>query len=199
MHFPFPLNAMCVFMDMDKLLGGDFASGLANMKALVESHGGGVSGSTGMEVKEVDYPGHIYEGIRKTVSTANMSEMGKVFMDSKVLLGKDITGKVNGPSAGLYYTWDTVKKESDMAAVFPVSDSSKPVKGAVFLSVPASRAVMAVLKGSYAKEMEAHAAISKYMAAKGMVHGVVIEEYIAGPGTEPDTSKWITNIYYTIK
>ena len=58
---------------------------------------------------------------------------------------------------------------------------------------------MAVLRGGYGKEMEVHGAIVKYMAAKGQQHGPVIEEYISGRLDEPDSNKWITNIYYLIK
>ena len=194
MHFPYPMNAMCLFMNMDKMLGGDFESGLNNMKAYVESHATASSGD--MEVKEVDYPGHAFEGIRKVMSMADMS---KFFMESYTLLGKELDGKIMGPGTGIYFTWDTVKKESDMAAVFPVSDTAKVVKGASVINVPAAKAVMTVLKGGYGKEMEAHTAISKYMTAKGIAHGIVIEEYVAGPGQEPDSNKWVTNIYYLIK
>ena len=197
MHFPFPMNAMCIFMNMDKMLGGDFASGLENMKTYVESHSSGTA--SGVEIKEVDYPGHIFEGMRKTMSITNNDEMSKFFMDSYSLLGKDIGGKITGPGTGLYFSWDTVKKETDMAAVFPVSDTTMAVKGASFFHIPASRAVLAVLKGSYSGMMDAHVAIAKYMAAKGEAHGAVIEEYITGPGTEKDSTKWVTNIYYTIK
>ena len=195
MHFPYPMNAMCLFMNMDKMLGGDFEAGLNNMKAYVESHATASSGGD-MEVKEVDYPGHIFEGVRKVIS---MVDMSKFFMESYTMLGKELDGKIMGPGTGIYFTWDTVKKESDMAAVFPVSDTTKVVKGASVINVPAAKAVMTVLKGGYGKEMEAHTAISKYLTAKGMAHGIVIEEYIAGPGQEPDSNKWVTNIYYLIK
>ena len=197
MHFPFPINAMCIFMDMDKLLGGDFESGLKNMKAYLEAH----SSVTASEptISEVDYPGHLYEGMRKVLSMANPADMNKFFAESYAVLGKDISGKINGPSAGIYFTWDTVKKESDMAAVFPVSDTTMQVKGAVFVALPASKAVMAVMKGGYGKEMDTHIAIAKYMSAKGEAHGLVLEEYITGPATEPDSNKWVTNIYYMLK
>ena len=29
--------------------------------------------------------------------------------------------------------------------------------------------------------------------------GAVLEEYVVGQGTEPDSTKWITNIIYTVK
>jgi hypothetical protein len=38
MHFGTPSNAMNAFMDMDKMLGGDFERGLQNMKKYAEAH-----------------------------------------------------------------------------------------------------------------------------------------------------------------
>ena len=29
--------------------------------------------------------------------------------------------------------------------------------------------------------------------------GIVLEQYITDPSQEPDTSKWLTNIYYYVK
>jgi hypothetical protein len=39
MHGPMPFvsKVMCVFVDLDKMIGKDFETGLANLKALVES------------------------------------------------------------------------------------------------------------------------------------------------------------------
>ena len=43
-HMGRPMNAMLVFMNMDKLLGKDFENGLANMKTWVEGHTGAAAG-----------------------------------------------------------------------------------------------------------------------------------------------------------
>jgi hypothetical protein len=189
-HMPYPMNAMDAFMNMDKLLGGDFESGLNNLKQYVESHN---TGASSVEVKEVDFPAHTYEGVRSMV---NWSDMHKFFMDSYSMLGKDIGGKINGAAAGLYFTWDTVNKRSDMAAVFPVVDTTMAVKGAQFFHAGPGKAVMAVQKGGYSQAMKYHMAIAQYMAAKGMKPGLVIEEYPVTQQQEPDSNKWVTNIYY---
>ena len=198
MHFGRPMNAMLIFMNMDKMLGPDFENGLNNMKTYLESKTPAAPAASGIEVTEVDYPGHTFEGIRKTISMAAMADMAKLFQDAKTVMTANAADKINGTSAGIYFTWDTVKKETDMAAVFPVSEA-KTIKDVAVFNIPKSKAVMAVLRGGYGREMEAHGAIAKHIAEKGETKGTVIEEYTIGPNEEPDSNKWVTNIYYLLK
>lgn len=193
MHVAFPFNAMDAFLNMDKMNGGDFETGLATMKKYVESH---TTPAVVIDVKEVDFPAHIYEGIRQTVA---MSDMMKFFADTYGALGKELGSKIAGPAAGIYYTWDTTSKNSDMAAVFPVTDTTKPATGAVILHAGPAKAFMAVQKGGYSNAMIYHGALTKRLAEKGLKQSMVIEEYIAGPGNQPDSNKWVTNIYYLVQ
>jgi len=190
---PRPWNAVNAFMNMDKLLGGDFEAGLANMKEYVEAH---TTPSADVAIKEVDYPAHIFQGVRSTISWADMMKFNT---DNYALLQKQLGSKTTGPHTGIYFTWDTVNKNSDMAVVFPVADSTTSISGTTFIATPASKAVMAVLKGGYSSEMKYHNAITQYMHAKGQTLNYVIEEYPVSPQTEPDSNKWVTNIYYLIK
>jgi effector-binding domain-containing protein len=195
MHCGFPFNALQLFpfMNMDKMVGGSFESGLATMKRYVEIH---PSMPSDVEITEVDYPAHVFEGIRKVVGRNDMS---KFFMDSYETLGQGMGDKISGSPVGLYYTWDTVNKNADMAAAFPVSDTSKAVDGATFIHIDQSKALMTVQKGGYSSAPKYHGALMKEVAARGKIQTVTIEEYLVGPGKEPDSTKWITNIYYLIK
>jgi len=190
MHFSFPMNAMLMFMKMDKLLGSDFEKGLANLKKYVEANPGNTSG---IVIQEVQFPGHTYEGMRSTVAWADISKFcGDIY--SKV--GKEAGARISGLATGLFYTWDTVGHKTDMAAVFPVSDTSKLTAGATRMHVPASGAYMAVQKGGYSNSMAYHTALGKYAVSKGHKVNLVLEEYVVTPMQEKDSSKWVTNIYY---
>jgi uncharacterized protein YndB with AHSA1/START domain len=35
-HMPYPMNFMCVFMNMDEMIGADFSTGLTNLKTILE-------------------------------------------------------------------------------------------------------------------------------------------------------------------
>lgn len=198
MHTPFPWNAMCAFMDQDKVLGGDFELGLRYMKEDVEGRvaAPAAPATNGVEVKEVDYPAHVFEGFRQVVGWGDIS---KFYMDSYVSLDKEVIGKKSGAAVGIYYTWDTAKMNTDMVAAFPVSDTLLPLKNGVFVRVEGSKSVMGVLKGGYGREMEVHNAITQYITAHGLTKQLVIEEYVSGPREEPDSNKWVTNVYYLVK
>ncbi|MCD6011551.1 MAG: hypothetical protein K0Q79_1413 [Flavipsychrobacter sp.] len=193
---PFPMNGLQIFpfMDMKRMLGTAFEEGLKKMKAHIESEPKAPAAT--MEIKEVDYPAHIFQGIRKTVS---WNDIGQFFGESMGLLGAGIGDKIAGPGTGLYYTWDTAKHNSDMVAAFPVSDTTKKVKGSVIIHQEASKALMLEHKGPYGGMMGAHMALGQEVAAKGKTVSLVIEEYIVGMPAEMDSTKFVTNIYYLVK
>lgn len=193
-HTPFPMNAMHMFMDMDKMLGGDFEKGLSNMKRYIEANN--APPAPPVAIKEVDFAAHTYAGIRSTVS---MMDMDKVWKENGPMLGKELGAKISGPSTGLYYTWDTVNKNTDMAVAFPVADTTKKVKGMTYMQVPQSKALMATMNGGYSGEMVVHKQISKRLAETGKQMAMVVEEYVNGPAQGMDSTKWVTNIYYIIK
>lgn len=192
-HMSFPWNAALLVMNMEKLLGPDFENGLKYMKEYVEKN---VVPAAKIDVKEVDYAEHIFAGIRKEV---NMSDIGSYCAVNCASLGKDLGDKVTGPQSNLYYTWDTATHSTDMVVAFPVTDTTKMPKGLSLIHVGPARAFMAYYKGAPSKSMEAHVAIGKAMAAKGLMQQVVIEENVVTAPQEPDSTKWETNIYYIVK
>ena len=112
---------------------------------------------------------------------------------------KVLGSKIAGAPADIYYTWDTVNHVTDMAAVFPITDSSKPVHGAMFFAIPSSAAYMVSVKGPYSQLNAAHGALMRHLVTKGKKSTLEIEEYIKGPQQEKDSSKWETNIYYLVQ
>jgi effector-binding domain-containing protein len=194
-HFTFPMNAMNAFVDMDKMLGGDFTRGLENLKKYCETQ---AASMPQVQIQELDFAAHTYAGIRKVVGT-NMDAVTKFYMENMPNVGKGLGAKIIGAPVGLMWTWDTISHTSDMAAAIPVSDSSTRLKDISYFYVPAAKAYMTVYKGPYSGLHSAHMALSKYMMNKGLQHGLMIEEYVTDPGREKDSTKWQTNIYYLVK
>jgi hypothetical protein len=191
-HTSYPFNAMSMFLDMDKLMGPDFEKGLQNMKSYVESR---VTASSFIEIKQIDYPAQIFEGLRKTISWDDRTTF---FNAAYQQLAINMTEKITGPATGLFYTWDTITKTADVAAAFPVTDTSGQMKGISVFQVAASKAYMAVEKGGYAAAGTIHNALRSYVARKGEKTSLVIEEYKVSPKQEPDSNKWVTDIYYLV-
>jgi effector-binding domain-containing protein len=191
MHFSYPMNAMLLFMNMEKMMGPDFESGLADMKKYAETHN-----TPTVAIQEVQFAEHNYAGMRKIV---NWKDLSQYFMDSYGALGKEAGARINGPAVGIYYTWDTVNHSTDMVAAFPVADTSKPVKGAKFVHVGACKAYMVAYTGVYSGMTNVHMALNKKLAEKGQKMAGVIEEYMRGPHEDQDSTKWVTNIYYLVQ
>lgn len=191
-HMNFTFRAFAMIMNMEKELGEEFMRGLNNMKKYVETH----PVQTGGSIMETTYPGRLFGGIRARVPWDKMDKFFKAkYAEASMSLAKCI----NGPAASLTYEWDTVKKEADMAAVFPVADSTQKLKGISYFNVPATKAIAYTLTGPYSGEMQAHYKILKYVLDKGMTPLLVVEEYEKGPMTEIDSNKWETKIYYLVK
>lgn len=193
-HMKYPFNALQLFMNMDKMVGKDFERGLQLMKQYCESHNS-MPASGSVSIQETQFPGHTYAVIRKTVG---FNDMQTFFDNTLSTLGKEAGPRITGPAVGIYYTWDTAKHQSDMAAGFPVS-GNEPIKGATIVNVPASKADMAVHKGGYANMHETHMALMNYTAQKNQKTSLVLEEYATGAYQEKDSTKWVTNIYYLVQ
>lgn len=193
---PFPWNGLMMVMGMKKMMEKDFDKGLNNLKDYVES-GKAASGATGssFDIKETQFAGGNYAGIRKTVS---FSDMDKFFANSYETIGKAAGSRINGKGVGIYYNWDETKGTSDMAAAFSVT-GTEPVAGAKIINIPSSPAYMVVYKGGYYGSYAAHRALTSKLKEAGKEQQLCVEEYIVNPGDTKDSNMYVTNIYYLVK
>ena len=83
-----------------------------------------------------------------------------------------------------------------MAAAMPVNRPLK-AEGIQTIRVPRGTAYSVDYYGPYDKVGPAHLAIDRYFKENGLtLKPPVIEEYVTDPTKEPDSSKWLTRIYY---
>lgn len=196
-----------VFKDMDAMMGPVFASGLESLKKLCEDdvakQAADMKARTfrGYTIETVDRPAVTYLGKRQKVKWAKLSEFfGQTF--PMVAQAAEKAGiKMNGAPSGLYFEWDTAGMQTDVFAGMPVEVASgTKVDGLALQEVPAGKALKVVYHGAYDKSADAHEAAHDMMKANGLeMNGPAIEEYLTDPGLQPDTAKWVTNIYYPIK
>jgi len=190
---PFPWNIFMLFMSMEKMMSKDFDRGLELLKNICEKE---YQTITSYEIKEIIFPARSYAVIEKEV---RFNEMKEFFTQSYATIGKAMKQKnmkMIGAPVGLYYTWDEQAMKSQMAAAVPIFGSLQTTEvKTVRLSM--STAYIIDYYGSYEGLMYAHLALDNYLKQKGLkMRSPVIEEYLTDPGTEPDTSKWLTRIYY---
>lgn len=193
----FPMNGIMMLMGMKKMLEDDFDKGLATLKEKTEAIAKDGGNATSFKIEELQFPGHTYATIRK-VLTLDEAKMFEFFTNSYDQLGKAAGKRINGPASNLVYKWDEANNQTDMAAAFPVS-GTEDVKGATMATVPSGKSYMIVYTGGYKGIYAAHEQLSKKMMDSKKDIGIVIEEYIKGPGDEKDSTKWITNVIYVQK
>jgi predicted transcriptional regulator YdeE len=194
----FMMRAIGYLMGMEKQLKKQFDEGLANMKAYVESHKGewtAAPAAGSYSIQETQFAAHTYAGIRKVVK---MSEMEKVIGEMYQQAGKAVGSRIAGPAVGIYYNWDTTKKEMDVYAGFPIADD-KPVEGMTIVKIPASKAYLVNFTGNYDQLEKIHYQIGAHVAAQNAEVAYTLEEYIKMAPEEKDPNKWETNVFYIVK
>ncbi len=199
---------MGVFMDMDEMIGPDFERGLVKLKTVVEaSHAEAMAAEAaqtvdGYRIETIDNGEQVYIGTRnkKLKWSAMQPFFGAQFGASAAAVAAAKLELAGAPSA-VYWEWNEQEQTADLMAAMPVNgDAETEVKGFTTHVIPAGRMLKVAYYGDYDGSMKAHMALDKYIKDKGLTHyGNVIEEYVTDPMAEPDTTKWLTNIYYQVK
>jgi len=199
-NFSFLTRAIMLFMNMDKIIGINYEAGLKKLKTAMESMPVEPAANVyqGIEINEVIWTERNYFGKKTTVT---FDKLNKFLEDNFSKLFNDaINNKLEhtGPPSGIFYTYDNNKKQTECAAVISVPNGQE-LNGWEKINVPASAlALFVACKGNETEIKNAHKVLGEYITEKGFTYSAVIEEYIVGPMSDSDSTKWVTNIYYII-
>ncbi|MCB0638427.1 MAG: SRPBCC family protein [Lewinella sp.] len=194
--FPYPFNALLLFQDIQGYIENDYDEGLALLKDYVERM---PAPATSLSVEPMDFPGAYYLSTRATLT---MAELNDYFQDAMPALGMAVMNKgieMTGPPASLTYLWDEQNQVVDMALGLPVASGTE-VEGLTPIEMPAGSALKVDYYGPYEGVGPAHEAIEAYALMKGLtIKAPAMEWYVTDPMSEPDTSKWLTQVVYLIE
>jgi len=152
----------------------------------------------GYAVNTIDIPAQSYITHREKIAMADMTQFFGTHFPTIAMGVAKAEGEMAGMPRALYYEWDEENGMVDLAAAIPTKEKME-MKGYKVVDVPAGKALLIDYYGSYEGGGEAHYAMDDYIKEKGIESTLVMEEYVTDPTTEPDTSKWLTKIYYTLK
>ncbi len=200
---PFLFRPMMLFMDMEEILGKDFDATLAGLKAHTE----GLESPTMMAeyvMQEATTPA------MKLLTIADSAMSVEALGEKLGGLYGEIMGEMEkqkltqaGPVIAIY---DKVEYGADGSMKFwfkagiPVAKSGKNAGRIMYWENTAGNAVKCDYYGDYSNTGACHDAINKYITDKGKtINGSVWEVYVTDPGAEPDTAKWLTEIYYPVQ
>ncbi|MBK9284570.1 MAG: SRPBCC family protein [Sphingobacteriaceae bacterium] len=198
MKAPFFFRPMMMFMNMDKMIGPDYEKGLASLKKVVEETPAS-SGQAEFAIKEIEWPEVYYAGTK--FETVKFNDLKNYFGNNLPAIFQALESqKVQPESApsAIYNWYDEEKGETNLAAAVKVSKGTN-LKGFEIHTFPACKVLHIEFFGNYEKIGDAHMAMDAYLKSQGLTNGPVFEEYVTDPMKEADTSKWLTNIYYTLK
>lgn len=151
-------------------------------------------------VEEKDFPATVYVISKGKV---NFKDIGEFFGTQYEKIGAacgQSGHEIVGAPVGLFWEWNEETQFADMAAGMAVKPKGQiAYKDLEKFEIPASKCLLIAYYGAYEKTADAHATLENYMKEKSLNLNVVLEEYVTDPGAEPDTSKWLTNIYYILK
>ena len=199
-------RAMSVIFNTEKMVGPEFEKGLGYLKQQAEAayaeEKARAAAAPAFEITTTDRPAMLYIGKREVVKWADMKDYyGKNFGAGMGAAGKAGVQPA-GPPSGIYFEWNEKDMTADMIAGIPVAaDAKAKLKGVDLYEAPASKALVIDYYGGYNGIGKAHEAMDAYLKANtGMVHHTnAIEEYITDPGSEPDSTKWLTKVIYLVK
>ncbi len=105
---------------------------------------------------------------------------------------------IGGPGSALYFSMDPATGVTDFGIGHPIDGSPEITDPALSLVVvPASKAILATVKGDYAQLKTAHRAMAEYCEQQHLERVMpVIEEYAVTGMDKPDAKDWKTNLYY---
>lgn len=149
-----------------------------------------------MEVKIVELEPKRALAIRETFEASKLGDkFGEIYSEIGAYMQANNIQFAGAPF-GIYHAFSP--ESIDLEAGMPVSDSPEGEGRIHFMNTYGGKAAMTVFMGHYDKLKEAWREFAKLVDAEYKLAGPCFEVYITDPGEEPDSSKWITELYTPI-
>jgi effector-binding domain-containing protein len=187
------MRLMGFIMNFDKMMGPDFEKGLAKLKTTVEN-----SSKYSYNIIEKDVPSSTIATVHNKIKMEEIADvLGKSYGSIQELMAKQGAQMAGAPMA-ITIAYDSLSWEFE--AAIPID---KEIKGNDKVQVKksyAGKVIYLSYMGPYNGTYQAYIELESYKKEKGYTdNGGPWEVYVTDPTTEPDTSKWITEIYFPVK
>lgn len=194
---PFPDNIFAMLFNMKSTISNDYETGLSKLKELAEAEKNKTY--RGYAIQVTDAPAKYFIGTRKVLS---FEDLQAAFAENLPKAHAAVTAagiEMAGMPCGLTFLWDEAQRQTDVAFVMPIKTKAT-VSGMETFEIPAGKMLVLDYYGDYEAIAEAHYAMDDYMKEHSLQQRLpIFEEYVTDPATEPDTSKWLTRVYYPVQ
>jgi effector-binding domain-containing protein len=191
---PWPMvRIVALFMNFDEMMGPDFEKGLDKLKKVTEN-----SYKYSYTVQEKEVSPMTIATIRNKVNMGEIGNiLGKSYGEIQAFIAKN-GAKMAGAPMAITLAWDSLSW--DFEAAIPIDKEIAGNNNIQIKKSYAGKVLFVEYKGAYDKTYQAYIDLENYKKEKGYVDaGGPWEVYLTDPMVEPDTSKWITEIYFPVK
>lgn len=183
---------------MDGIMGMALDTSLVNLKSIIESMPAEDAGNASFELMENTPIAYYAVTNEIPISEMNSEFFASGFAEVGQYLGKDAANVTGAPFA-LYHVWDTENGITKVSLALPVNSELEGNERVVKGMTHEGTVLKAVHMGDYEGTGNVHMAIESHVNSNGLqIVGSPWEVYITDPGSEPDTAKWVTEIYYPV-
>jgi effector-binding domain-containing protein len=180
---------------MDRWIGKDFEEGLIQLESFAIDEAA-LHPPLRIELKEVSSFAYIYLE-RKTSFNEISQTLGIAYAE----LMKQIRNpgiQMTGAPFALYLAYDSLT--TTLQAGIPVQPWFKPGAQVKLDTIKKVKALVGYYYGPYSGISSAYERLKKYSQTHNFIlDDYTWESYVTDPGTEPDSTKWLTEIYFPIK
>lgn len=195
-NMEFPFFQRWVGLVMDGALGPQFEAGLSRIDSAASAapaEQAFLFEEVMMEQKEI-----YYVEMQDVAMSDIAAGMGEGFGALMGFLGEDAQNMEGVPMCE-YTKWDPENGLCSFKTFVSVNTDKAPSPPVMEGMTPGGRYMTTAHMGAHEEMTPVYMAAEEYVVNQGwQMVGGPIEEYITDPGAEPDTAKWITNIYWPI-
>lgn len=183
---------------MDRMAGKDFVQGLDNLKVILEEAEAAKAPSFVFEEMTMGAMDIYYVHHELPMSSINSELYDSSYDAIGAYLAED-TANMNGMPMAIYANWNEEDSSSVMDIAMPFASNKAGNDQVLKGSSYAGLVIKATHYGPYEEMMPIYRAAEAYMTANGLVqNGPVTEIYVTDPGSEPDSTKWATDVYWAV-
>lgn len=192
---PFLKRGMMLIMNMNGSLKKDFDKGLENLDKYLQGNPDMVL-MNGYLIDEGSFKSTDYLQKRAIVK---MDSIDTFFGNHFPAIAKLAGAAITGAPSGIYWNWDEVKMQADMAAAMPVNDKNLKSDQYSVINLADSKEFVLHYYGAYDHMKTAHQTLDSMIKMHGFTFpDIVVEEYISDPMSQKDTAQWYTKIHYLV-
>lgn len=180
---------------MQSMIGDAYQKGMDNLKRVMESMPAPTAAYSVVETPAVKIV-----TIRRKCPTAQIANvLGEIY--GKIgahLAAQNVTMDASQPPFAIYHSF--TEQETELEAGFIVSAAVAPSGDIKFREVPAGRSLRGQHIGPYSQTGTTHQAMQAHAQGNSIaIAGAPWEFYVTDPGSQPDSTKWQTDIYYPVQ